>query len=616
MNISIKFYYNARQTSFLILTVALICLFFSGYPLGRVFASDSNGTISSSQSSAWGSNLGWINFACDNCNVHVTDTALTGYAWSRDLGWINLSPAGGGVTNNCLGQLGGYAWSSHLGYINFSGTSIDSSGKFTGMAASLTDKSGNINFSCDNCDVQTDWRQCSLQVSPQSGGGNVVPQSGGGGGGNILLIPSNSNKAASPSNNQPSSTTINANSISQIASQLSTLTQQINKLFASQHTVSPISYPPIAQSVPQQPQPVFQNNWQILPAIPSPNLSFVNNATPENIQDLSGKFSQLSNTFKSLGMGSSIDAKKLTNATFILPTIADALGSSLAKGSSAFQGVALSQLSDNAKAVIPTDIVFARTPDEKIDYGINLSVAANGNVQQKMETTVNKVIELVIKPAKPVTGIQGYLVLVKTNATPVASNNLMDSFFASLIGKGPQVIPASNTSSQGAIVSQFQYANTNGDGIYTSQIETPSIDGQYKIVTVLNYKDTSIASKEIDMTALVDPEGYVYVQSSLGETRIANAVVSIYWLNSKTNVYELWPAKNYSQYNPQTTDVTGKYSFLVPPGNYYMTAVKKGFKPYKSDMFTVQAGSAVNQDIVMKENTFNLWSWFIGLFSK
>ena len=613
MNIIIKLYYNARQVCFLVLTTALICLFFSS----TVFASDSNGTISSSYSSAWGSNLGWINFACDNCNVHITDTALTGYVWSRDLGWINLSPAGGGVTNNCSGQLGGYAWSSHLGYINFSGASIDSNGKFIGAAGSSTTKSGDINFSCDNCDVQTDWRQCSLRTVPQSGGGSVIPQSGGGGGGNILLIPSNSNKAESSSNNQPSSQpTVNANSISQIANQLSTLTQQINKLFASQHTASPISYPPIAQSVPQQPQPVFQNNWQVIPEIPSPNLSFVNNATPENIKDLAGKFSQLSNTFKSLGMGSSIDAKKLANATFILPTIADALGSSFAKGSSAFQGVALSQLSDNAKAAIPIDVVFARTPDEKIDYGINLSVAANGNVQQKMETTVNKVIELVVKPAKAVINIQGYIVLVKTNATPVAANNLTDSFFASLIGKGPQTSPAPNTNSQGVIVSKFQYADTTGDGIYTSQIETPSIDGQYKIVTVLNYKDTSIASKELDMTALIDPEGYVYVQSSLGETRIADVVVSIYWQNQKTNVYELWPAKNYSQYNPQTTDVTGKYSFLVPPGNYYMTAQKKGYKPYKSDIFSVQAGSAVNQDIIMKENSFNLWSWFVGFFSK
>jgi len=142
--------------------LALLSLFFVHFTL----ASDSNGTIDPSHEYAWGDNLGWINFACSNCNVHITDTGLTGYAWSRQYGWINLSPSGGGVTNNCLGQLNGYAWSSALGWLNFSGTSIDFNGKFTGQLGSASSKSGKINFDCSNCNVQTDWRQCSLRSSP------------------------------------------------------------------------------------------------------------------------------------------------------------------------------------------------------------------------------------------------------------------------------------------------------------------------------------------------------------------------------------------------------------------------------------------------------------------
>ena len=130
------------------------------------FASQTNGTIASS-SYAWGENLGWVNFGCQNCNVHVTDTALTGYAWSKSDGWINLSPASStGVTNNCLGQLGGDAWSSHLGWINFSGATINASGTFSGIAGTPGTKAGRINFSCDNCNVQTDWLQCALRASP------------------------------------------------------------------------------------------------------------------------------------------------------------------------------------------------------------------------------------------------------------------------------------------------------------------------------------------------------------------------------------------------------------------------------------------------------------------
>ena len=157
-----KFFYNTRKINFLFIIFILFFSFFTS----NVLASETSGTITPSSGYAWGPILGWINFACTNCNVNITDTALTGYAWSDQYGWINLSPANGGVTNNCLGQLGGTAWSSHLGWINFSGASIDSNGKFEDLAGSPTDKSGNINFACTNCNVETDWKQCSLRAAP------------------------------------------------------------------------------------------------------------------------------------------------------------------------------------------------------------------------------------------------------------------------------------------------------------------------------------------------------------------------------------------------------------------------------------------------------------------
>lgn len=132
-----------------------------------VFASNVDGTITPGPQYAFGENLGWINFGCDNCNVHVTDTGLTGHIWSRSLGWINLSPAvGSGVTNNCSGVLGGKAWSRTLGWVDFSGATINEEGKFVGEAGMPGSKAGRINFSCDNCEVKTDWRQCSLRESP------------------------------------------------------------------------------------------------------------------------------------------------------------------------------------------------------------------------------------------------------------------------------------------------------------------------------------------------------------------------------------------------------------------------------------------------------------------
>src|SRR3989304_2625722 len=71
-----------------------------------------------------------INFGCANCDVQVSDTALSGYAWGENIGWINLNCVanGGGncassgnfkVANTTGGALSGYAWGENTGWINF-----------------------------------------------------------------------------------------------------------------------------------------------------------------------------------------------------------------------------------------------------------------------------------------------------------------------------------------------------------------------------------------------------------------------------------------------------------------------------------------------------------------
>jgi hypothetical protein len=144
------------------------------------FASSTNGTISSANY-AWGENFGWINFGCANCDIHVTDSAVTGNAWSDQYGWINLAPSNGGVTNDGAGNLGGDAWSSGLGWISFSGATIDSSGVFTGTAGTVGSTAGRINFSCLHCGVTTDWRPASTrgQSGDTSSAGNTVTSSSG-----------------------------------------------------------------------------------------------------------------------------------------------------------------------------------------------------------------------------------------------------------------------------------------------------------------------------------------------------------------------------------------------------------------------------------------------------
>lgn len=121
------------------------------------------GTISSSHKYAFSNVAGYINFAPTVSTVSVSDTALTGYAWSANDGWINLSPSQGGVKNDGTGKLSGFAWDSVAGWVNFSGVTIDSSGKFHGMATGGTVNGASyaINFDCTSCDVETNWTRAA-----------------------------------------------------------------------------------------------------------------------------------------------------------------------------------------------------------------------------------------------------------------------------------------------------------------------------------------------------------------------------------------------------------------------------------------------------------------------
>jgi len=102
---------------------------------------------------AWGTNIGWINFAPTHGGVTVYDDHLEGIAWGENVGWIRLgthtdggvhtyannSHSDYGVNNDGNGNLSGYAWGTSIGWINFNPqhgqvTINPSTGKFDGYA--------------------------------------------------------------------------------------------------------------------------------------------------------------------------------------------------------------------------------------------------------------------------------------------------------------------------------------------------------------------------------------------------------------------------------------------------------------------------------------------------
>lgn len=138
------------------------------------YASTTVGTIDPTYKYAWSNVGGYINLAPTQGGLTVTDSAVTGYAWSANSGYINFDTSLSGVTNDGEGNLGGFAWGEGSGWISFSDVTIDSDGKFNGVAQGGTVNGApyQITFDCSNCDVRTDWRPVSVRGgSDDSGAG-------------------------------------------------------------------------------------------------------------------------------------------------------------------------------------------------------------------------------------------------------------------------------------------------------------------------------------------------------------------------------------------------------------------------------------------------------------
>ncbi|MBU4205050.1 carboxypeptidase-like regulatory domain-containing protein, partial [Patescibacteria group bacterium] len=374
--------------------------------------------------------------------------------------------------------------------------------------------------------------------------------------------------------------------------------------------------PEVIVTVPEKAPSPLKGEWKILPQ--KQLESFVLEPLPTEIRALAKKFPQLERTFEKVGITKITDIGKLKGTKITLPGLTEVVGLPEAEVEpgrfSLPKGIPIARLTAQAKARIPTEIVFAKSGGGLIDYNITLSLTEKGQPEQIITTIAGKLLELVVKPDRPVILIKGYVVFKSKKAKPLSFNLPLESLTASLVfanpnlaftptpnfgvGASPQEKPIEIENK--LVLMEFEYKDPDGDGIYTASIIAPVVDGEYEVITVIYYKDEAENPKAIRMITIVDPEGYIYEKDGDKETRINGAIVSLYWLNTETKQYELWSAKEYNQENPQTTDVRGVYSFLVPEGHYYLRVIAPGYLIYDGKPFQVKEGSGVHVNIELK----------------
>ncbi len=595
---------------------------------GFAFASITDGTIDLNYKYGWTENAGWLNFGTSEGNVHITDSVLTGYIWGENIGWISLNCSNNnscgtynyGVSNDGNGNLSGYAWSENTGWINFNptygGVSINSSGEFSGYA--WGENIGWIIFDCSgSACVKTDWRPISVR------------------GGNLPMIMAEQRLAQETASiaqenvkpviekpivkEQPKEKEKIAEIPTKIIEQIKQIPEQIaelpgkiveqikqipGRIIEIPHIVKEIFTPKptepvkppevsIKELTPKEAPLALRGVWQLLPS--DQINTFVLSPLPKEIRDLAEKFPELAKTFKEVGITKITDVEKLKTVDLALPALAS------------IKGVPLAGLSIEAKQQVPSDIVFVKNGNEMIDYNIGLTVSDRGQIEQKIITISGKILQLAVKPDNPVKTIKGYIVF---NSRKVAKSyeKPLSKLTASMIFAGSNITEMqekSIESEEKLLLSQFEYVDNDKDGIYTAKIQAPIVDGEYEIITIMDYENIELGQKEIRLITVVDPEGYVFENVKGQELRISGSIVSLFWLNPGTKQYELWPAKEYQQENQQITDSTGKYSFLVPEGDYYIKVETPGYLVYEGKPFSVKEGSGVHFNIELK--TKNWW---------
>ncbi len=370
----------------------------------------------------------------------------------------------------------------------------------------------------------------------------------------------------------------------------------------------------------------LRSSWQILPIkqIKEYDLyaprdkqikRFVLSPLPADIKLIAVKFPQARKTFTEVGIAKITDVSKLKSANLKLPGLTRTLGLSeveIQVGKfSLVKGVPIARLTSAAKTKIPSEIVFAKAGGGLVDFNVALSISDKGKVEQTIKTIVNEPIQLIIKTDKPAKKVKGYMIFKSKKPQQTSFQVPLNYLAASSLFLNPELAQKQEKPAdveEKLVLQEFEYEYT-GDGVYVANINSPLVDGEYEIITVIDYEGEQIQSKEIRLITVVDPEGYIYEKDKDKETRVNGAIIALFWLNSETKQYELWPAKDFQQENPQTTDVRGTYSFLVPEGHYYLKVDAPGYASYDGKPFEVKEGSGVHINIELKTKY-----WWLSFF--
>jgi len=337
---------------------------------------------------------------------------------------------------------------------------------------------------------------------------------------------------------------------------------------------------------------VFAGLWSLLN--PEPINAFAFAPLPRSLTLLGDQFPEFKSTFERLGVTRLADLDKLLGSNFVLPRIEN--------------------IKDMPDEVI---LAFQSLPAENLPSARFLSLASfldiseKGTISQRVNAISGQKLTFAVRPEHKASSVRGYLVLKESRFSEASGNKFslpLSSLAASIIlskeSRG-KIVDNISEIEEHLLLDKFVYQDQDGDGVYTAEIQAPLVASDFEVITVIDYYNPKFNNKELRFSLVVDPEGYVYANVNGGQLRIEKARISIFSKDTQSR-FILWPGEEFQQRNPQTTGTTGEYSFLVPPGEYYMSVEASGYKTYIGQPFTVAEGTGVHENIEL-ELTSGIW---------
>jgi len=234
-------------------------------------------------------------------------------------------------------------------------------------------------------------------------------------------------------------------------------------------------------------------------------------------------------------------------------------------------------------------VAFNRAAREVGGYIKDTTVAFSGLVRGIASDTGRLIVGVFERPAEP-EELSAEKFVFRSGSLELVGDK--DTLIQAIVGyRFTTEITPNRPASQ--ITDTFKYIDDDGDGTWSADVELPEVPGEFTLRASIAYADGD--SRELETMLLIDPEGYIFEQTSRGELRVQNAGVTLY--ERVGGEWIVWQSGKYGQENPQVTDRTGQYSFLAPEGEYYIEVLADGYSPFRSSPFTLSTVSPVHETI-------------------